>query len=132
MKKTINLFLSVLYSVLLLSCNSSEKFLDDFESFIVDIEEGSESYSSKDWNRTSETYEDFIESFESYRGEMDEDQLREFGRLNARYLKSVVAGKIKSLNEMIPVLDGYSEELLDDVGINDLISQIEDDNDNLE
>lgn len=95
MKKTINLFFTVLYPVLLFSCNSPEEFLDEFESFIVDIEEGSESYSSKDWNRTSKTYEDFIETFKSYRSEMGKDQLREFGRLNARYHKICSGWKCK-------------------------------------
>lgn len=117
MRKATIILLVLVGFVVLSSCNSPQHFLSEFESFVVEVEEGYDSYSSDDWDEASEAYSYYTESFNEYRNTMTAEEKRQYGHLKARCDKLFVIGTInKELNVIDDVLtigEGYIEELLD-------------------
>lgn len=106
--------------VFIMSCASKqEKFLNNFESFILETEQNATSYSSNDWEAVDAQFERFMtEEQEIVEKELTSEQKKKVGELTARYYKvrakSYGESLIDAIEDGLDYIEGFANGILND------------------
>lgn len=99
----------------LCSCSSKQNPVDKLEDLVEDLQEESEEYSSKDWERLAQTYAEIEQDLQKY--EYTDEKLKEIGKLKAKCFRSFAKSSAKALKSTMHnfkmQLDGASGEFED-------------------
>jgi hypothetical protein len=119
LKIKLSLFI-ILISLILNSCqfNTKENYLNDFTSFIVDIETNYPKFTDEDWNSKEVEYKKFIgEKYDQFKTQFTEEDQQTIGELKARYFKIVLKSGLEELEqdikEGVKQMEGFVEEIID-------------------
>lgn len=102
--------------VLVSSCDTKDRYLNNFETFVSDVELNGDSYSEQDWNAVAEEYDALVgDNLEEYSDQLTKEDYKQIGRLKARYHKAWIKHASSQIGNAISassqIVAGYLEEM---------------------
>lgn len=114
MKKLLSLVTLILL-IFLCACSSKQDPVNKLEDLVEELQDESEDYSPKDWERLAQTYAEIEQDLQKY--EYTDEELKEIGKLKAKCFRSFAKSSAKALKSTMHnfkmQLDGASEEIED-------------------
>ena len=108
------LFLTVCYS-----CNPKQNYINNFEKFVIEVENQYEEYTEQDWADADQKFELYaVDEYKKFKEEMTREERKKVNKLKGKYIgvraKAVANGLIDELEDkMEEILDGL-DGLLDE------------------
>lgn len=115
----------------LASCQSKERVISQFDSFVEDVEQNGEEYSADDWELSAEEYEEFLEELNEYEGEFTKEDYKQIGRITARYHKAILTMTSDALKNGLDAGSSYMEGYMEEMGDGEDLDRFADDFDDL-
>lgn len=107
--------------MLLTSCqeDSKEAFVNNFETFVTEVEANSKSYTELDWNAADETFEDFTNvQYQNWKVTMSSTEKTKFNQLMGKYNALKIKKNIGDFKEDIKDIYDQTKSTFDEL-IND-------------
>lgn len=110
------IYRAVIATAIILFCScgptNKDKYLKQFEAFVVETEQNADNYSSKDWEKANDIFEEFTDDwYERFAQKLDNNDKKQVGRYVARYHKVCLTHAIKGFSSAASMLEGYAEEM---------------------
>lgn len=99
MKKHVTFVLLTILSCLLMSCKFSRDAIEDLKDLTERVEQEGSEYSSTDWEKVYNEYEEIIAYMDQQ--QYTNEELREIGRLKIQFISACVANGYNSLGEIL-------------------------------
>ena len=97
----------------LVACHPAQTKKDTLKDLVENVEKNSDKFTEADWELSDAKYESILQAMEEY--DYSNEELREIGRLKARYVKEVGKNKMrifkKNLNNLFQQSMGVMDEL---------------------
>ena len=105
------------------SCQSRPRnYVENFERFVMKVEQNAETYSKDDWKKADDTFKKFKQeklNRENAGSKFSSEEQNKIGKLEARYYKvrvaSVAKGLIEEVEGDLEYLKGFAEEVLNEL-----------------
>lgn len=83
-----NLLLTFLISILLVSCNNKDAYIENFGKFMNDIENVNEDYSDQEWALIEIQFDDLsIYQFENFKDKLTDNDIKQIEKFKDRFTK---------------------------------------------
>ncbi len=117
-------FIILLSVVVLLTCSScqmvynKDSYLKEFDKFVEQVEKKVDAVTQEEWREIEAEYLKFTEEYyQEYRDELTENDLRELGRLQGRFLKVQIKSNMddfeKKVEDVLNQASGIMEGLFE-------------------
>lgn len=112
------LIIAALALVMVACGNYVDRRIDSLERLVADVERDGANYTGQNWHQAQERYEDIMEDLGERSANLTDEQMKEIGRLSARYHKVFLANAsalaADYLNATSQIMSGYMEEMTDE------------------
>ena len=120
MKKYIVIALWALVALSIGACQSKSSRIDDLRDFVEEIQKESKDYTSEQWEKANERFNQLLDKLNAY-DDLSQEELEEMARLQGQYAATVFKHSGKAIMEQMEkagaVLDGFFEVM--DQGLDD-------------
>ena len=120
MKKYIVIALWALVALSIGACQSKSSRIDDLRDFVEEIQKESKDYTSEQWEKANERFNQLLDKLNAY-DDLSQEELEEMARLQGQYAATVFKHSGKAIMEQMEkagaVLDGFFEGM--DQGLDD-------------
>ncbi len=111
-------FLIIVFGAVSCSFYSKDAYLEDFASFVTEVEQNYQSYSEEDWLNADQKYEEYVgETYNNFRAELTNDDKKQVGKLKTKFQTVKIkheAGQIMDdVSDGINQLQGVMEEVIE-------------------
>ncbi len=113
-------FLIIVFGAVSCSFYSKDAYLEDFASFVTEVEQNYQSYSEEDWLNADQKYEEYVgETYNNFRAELTNDDKKQVGKLKTKFQTVKIkheAGQIMDdvsdgINQLHGVIEGVIETI---------------------
>lgn len=95
--------------------SSEARLMQSFEGFVENVESKGINYTAEQWEKSVETYEKYVSQFDEFSNRYTPEQIREVGRLKARYHKSLLIYCVNVASDFLDNIsyqfDGYVDKM---------------------
>lgn len=117
MRKFYVALVALLFLTVMISCKPApQRHLNDFESFVTEVEENATIYTDEEWEQCDAEYSHHIDVLNQEKSQLTEEEQRAFNKLPVRYYKAKVKAKghkaIDAIGEGLDYLEDKTGEFL--------------------
>lgn len=126
MKKCVLCFMAIVMTLVFTSCDSAQNCIDKLERLVKKVELKGDVFTQQEWDEVFVEYEELVTKMEQY--SYDKLQLKEIGRLKARFGVACAEYGIKNMGDMFSGLLHQAVGAMDEIvnTVNDAVETMED------